>query len=242
MAAAEAETGIADLGGLMEGAFAQGPPIYGGSDQIQHRRRARLGLPASHAPTGAWRSRTAQELKPAAPVACRRTYAGDPVAPDRSYELRPRARGAATLGLGAAGGQVGGSPQAVDGLVLAEHLAGDGDLVHLGGTVRREALAPISIPKGISFDTPSAVQVQRAAMFESTFGIVAFTAAMSSDAAVVLVPVDQPRRAQHEKAELLELDPTVGDLLLHDLQRRQRPVTRLPGQGRSHIMSKARRH
>ena len=57
-----------------------------------------------------------------------------------------------------AGGQAGARPQAVDGLVLAEHLAGDGDLVHLGGTVREaRPSAPISIPtKGISFDTPSA--------------------------------------------------------------------------------------
>jgi alkylation response protein AidB-like acyl-CoA dehydrogenase len=36
VAAVEAATGIADLGDLIEGAlFAQGPPIYGGSDQIQ---------------------------------------------------------------------------------------------------------------------------------------------------------------------------------------------------------------
>jgi alkylation response protein AidB-like acyl-CoA dehydrogenase len=48
VAAAEAETGIADLGGLMEGAlFAQGPPIYGGSDQIQRNIVGErvLGLP-----------------------------------------------------------------------------------------------------------------------------------------------------------------------------------------------------
>ena len=57
VAAAEAETGIADLGGLMEGAFAQGPPIYGGSDQIQRNIVGERGWPTpSHAPTGACRS------------------------------------------------------------------------------------------------------------------------------------------------------------------------------------------
>jgi alkylation response protein AidB-like acyl-CoA dehydrogenase len=48
VAAAEAETGIADLGRLMEGALsAQGPPIYGGSDQIQRNIVGErvLGLP-----------------------------------------------------------------------------------------------------------------------------------------------------------------------------------------------------
>ena len=48
VAAAAAATGIADLGELLEAAlFAQGPPIYGGSDQIQRNivgERA-LGLP-----------------------------------------------------------------------------------------------------------------------------------------------------------------------------------------------------
>jgi alkylation response protein AidB-like acyl-CoA dehydrogenase len=48
VAAAEAVTGMADLGALMEGAlFAQGPPIYGGSDQIQRNIVGErvLGLP-----------------------------------------------------------------------------------------------------------------------------------------------------------------------------------------------------
>ncbi len=48
VAAAEAVTGVADLGALMEGAlFAQGPPIYGGSDQIQRNIVGErvLGLP-----------------------------------------------------------------------------------------------------------------------------------------------------------------------------------------------------
>jgi alkylation response protein AidB-like acyl-CoA dehydrogenase len=47
-AASEAVTGIADLGDLMESAlFAQGPPIYGGSDQIQRNIVGErvLGLP-----------------------------------------------------------------------------------------------------------------------------------------------------------------------------------------------------
>lgn len=48
VAAAEAVAGIAELGDLMESAlFAQGPPIYGGSDQIQRNIVAErvLGLP-----------------------------------------------------------------------------------------------------------------------------------------------------------------------------------------------------
>jgi alkylation response protein AidB-like acyl-CoA dehydrogenase len=48
VAAVEAVTSIADLGDLMEGAlFAQGPPIYGGSDQIQRNVVGErvLGLP-----------------------------------------------------------------------------------------------------------------------------------------------------------------------------------------------------
>ena len=48
VAASEAVTGIADLGDLMESAlFAQGPPIYGGSDQIQRNIVGErvLGLP-----------------------------------------------------------------------------------------------------------------------------------------------------------------------------------------------------
>jgi alkylation response protein AidB-like acyl-CoA dehydrogenase len=48
VAAAEAVTGMTDLGALMEGAlFAQGPPIYGGSDQIQRNIVGErvLGLP-----------------------------------------------------------------------------------------------------------------------------------------------------------------------------------------------------
>ena len=48
VAAARVETGIADVGELIEGAlFAQGPPIYGGSDQIQRNIVGErvLGLP-----------------------------------------------------------------------------------------------------------------------------------------------------------------------------------------------------
>jgi alkylation response protein AidB-like acyl-CoA dehydrogenase len=48
VAAAAAATGISDLGELLEAAlFAQGPPIYGGSDQIQRNIVGErvLGLP-----------------------------------------------------------------------------------------------------------------------------------------------------------------------------------------------------
>ena len=48
VAATEEVTGIADVGELIEGAlFAQGPPIYGGSDQIQRNIVGErvLGLP-----------------------------------------------------------------------------------------------------------------------------------------------------------------------------------------------------
>ena len=77
----------------------------------------------------------------------------------------------------------------------------------------------------------------------STFGIVALTAEMSARTAlVVVVLVDLPRRAQHEQAELLDLDPRVGDHLLHELlvAPAARPAcTR--DTARSHIMSKMRR-
>ena len=42
-----------------------------------------------------------------------------------------------------------------------------------------------------------------------------------ADLAVVLVLVDEPRGAQHEEPELLDLDPAVGDLLLRHLHRGQ---------------------
>jgi alkylation response protein AidB-like acyl-CoA dehydrogenase len=53
VAAAEAVSGIADLGQLMEAAlFAQGPPIYGGSDQVQRNIVGErvLGLPREPRP------------------------------------------------------------------------------------------------------------------------------------------------------------------------------------------------
>ncbi len=47
---------------------------------------------------------------------------------------------------------------------------------------------------------------------------------------VVLVAVDQPRGAQHQQPELLDLDPAVGDLLLHHLQRRELAAAHLARQ------------
>jgi len=49
-----------------------------------------------------------------------------------------------------------------------------------------------------------------------------------ADRSIVLVLVDQPRRAQYEQPKLFDLDPAVGDALLGDLHRRERTVTRLP--------------
>ena len=38
-----------------------------------------------------------------------------------------------------------------------------------------------------------------------------------ADLAIILVLVDQPRRAQHQKAELLQLNPRIGHLFLYHL-------------------------
>ena len=49
--------------------------------------------------------------------------------------------------------------------------------------------------------------------------------------AVVVEFVDLPRGPEHQELELLDLDPAVGDLLLHHALRRQRPVPGLAGEG-----------
>ena len=45
---------------------------------------------------------------------------------------------------------------------------------------------------------------------------------------VVLIFIDLPCRAQHEKFELLDLDPRVGNLLLHHLFLRQHLALSFP--------------
>jgi hypothetical protein len=97
---------------------------------------------------------------------------------------------------------------------------------------------------GISVEMPSEPCrcSARDAMSCSTLGIAALIGRdVLAHQLVVLVLVDQPRGAQHQQAELLELDPGVGDLLLHHLLARQQLALRDARHARSHIMSSARR-
>ena len=45
---------------------------------------------------------------------------------------------------------------------------------------------------------------------------------------VIVVAIDLPRGAQHQQPELLDLNPTVGDLFLCHLEVTQRSLSGLP--------------
>ena len=72
---------------------------------------------------------------------------------------------------------------------------------------------------GISFDTPSdpCTCMARHTMSLSTFAVATFTPAISLPRAVTTALVAHPCRVQHLEAELVELDPRVGDVLLDEL-------------------------
>ncbi|GGN80869.1 hypothetical protein GCM10011610_30650 [Nocardia rhizosphaerihabitans] len=86
---------------------------------------------------------------------------------------------------------------------------------------------------GISSETPSAVQVQRALghIVEHPRHRHLDGRDVLAHLQVVLLLVDAPGGVQHQEPELLQIDPAVGDPLLHRLQRAEGSVAHLPRDG-----------